>query len=535
MKRRLKVFGKWLNNPESWGLRVSPTGQEEFEFGPFRLDGRRRSLTRDGIPVPVGGRALDVLLALAAAAGETVGKTALLDHVWPGLTVEENNLQVHISALRKTLGEGWIITVPGRGYRLTVPAAGAVPSAVRPAGLLAEGPPLPERPSIAVLAFTNMNGNPDQEYFSDGIADDIITELSRIRWLFVIARNSSFTYKGHPVEVKSVARELGVRYILEGSVRRSGNQVCVVAQLIEAETASHIWAERYDRSVTEVFAVQDEITSAVTNAILPAVTDAEQRRAIRKLPESLGAWEAYQRGLWHLARPAAGNFSEAQRFFQAAIKADPMFASPYYRLAHLFIVEGAVYQRRTVQEIVLLAEPLVQRAIELDPEDADAQAVASSVSAWRGDWAGALAKAEQAVRMSPNSVSAHRALGFCLQNFERQTDAQTEFLTCLRINSRDPMNWLIRLQLGTSHYYAGDYQTAADTLGEASRASPNDPEVHFCLAAALGQLNRTEEAQAALRQATNLVPGRLPTIVPRRRTEDLEHLLDGLRKAGWQG
>jgi adenylate cyclase len=511
------------------GAAVPPTCPLEFEFGPFRLDGFNRSLLRDDVPVSLGGRAFDVLLVLAKAAGGTVSKAALLDQVWPGLTVEENNLQVHVSALRKALGDGWIITVPGRGYLLT-----AKPAA-RAAELLLDGPPLPDLPSIAVLAFTNMSGDMDQEYFSDGIADDIITELSRVRWLFVIARNTSFTYKGHAIDVKQVAHDLGVRYVLEGSVRRSGDRVRVTAQLIEAESASHIWAERYDRHVAEVFAVQDEITASVTTAIVPAVIDAEQRRAMRKLPEGLGAWEAHQRGLWHLARPTARNFEQAQEFFRLAIEADPLFGPPYYRLAHLFIVEGAVYHRRTVQDIISLAEPLVQRAIELDPDDPDAQAVASSVAAWCGDWASALARAEQAVRMGPNSVSAHRALGFCLLNFERPTDAQDEFLTCLRINSRDPMNWLIRLQLGTGYYYGAEYETAADTLREASRASPNDPEVLFCLAAALGQLDRMEEAQAALQQATRLVPGRVPTIVPRRRPEDLEHLLDGLRKAGWKG
>ncbi len=517
------------------GLRVSPTGRQDFEFGPFRLDGRSRRLSRDGVPVSVGGRALDILLALAAASGATVGKAALFDQVWPGLTVEENNLQVHISALRKVLGDGWIITVPGRGYRLIAPTGAAEPAAQKAAESSSDRPPLPERPSIAVLAFTNMNGDPDREYFSDGIADDIITELSRVRWLFVIARNSSFTYKVHPADVKNVARELGVRYILEGSVRHSGNQVRVAARLIEAETASHIWAERYDRDVREVFAVQDEITAAVISAILPAVTDAEQRRAMRKLPENLGTWEAYQRALWHFSRPTVRNFEQARTFFELAIEADPMFAPPYYRLAHLFIVEGAVYHGRTVREIVSLADPLVRRAIELDPDDADAQAVASSVAGWRGDWASSLARAEHAVRMSPNSVSAHRALGFCWLNFERPTDARNEFLTCLRINSRDPMNWLIQLQLGLSYYYECDYEMAADTLAEAGRASPDDPETHFYLAAALGQLDRMTEAQASLQHAANLLPGRLPTIVPRRRNEDLEHLLDGLRKAGWRG
>ena len=162
--------------------------------------------------------------------------------------------------------------------------------------------PLPGKPSIAVLAFANMSGDLEQEYFSDGIADDIITELSRSRLLFVIARNSSFSYKGRAVDVRQVARELGVRYVLEGSVRRGGERVRVSAQLIDADAGIHVWAERYDRKLTDVFAVQDEITNAVTIAIEPAIADAEQRRALRKPPETLGAWEAYQHGLWHIVR-----------------------------------------------------------------------------------------------------------------------------------------------------------------------------------------------------------------------------------------
>ena len=158
------------------------------------------------------------------------------------------------------------------------------------------------KPSIAVLAFTNMSDDRDQEFFSDGIADDIITELSRSRSLFVIARNSSFTYKGRAVDIKQVARELGVRYVVEGSVRRSGGRVRITAQLVDAETGNHIWAERYNRDVHEVFAVQDEISAAVANAVLPAISGAERQRSLRRQPENLGAWEAYQRGLWHMGK-----------------------------------------------------------------------------------------------------------------------------------------------------------------------------------------------------------------------------------------
>ena len=199
-----------------------------------------------------------------------------------------------------------------------------------------QAPAPSDRPSIAVLAFTNMSGDPEQEYFSDGIADDIITELSRMRGLFVIARNTSFTYKGYAIDVKQVGRELGVRYVLEGSVRRGGQRVRVIAQLIDAETGSHVWAERYDRDLADVFVVQDEITFAVTRAIGPAVADAEQRRVLRKPPESLGAWEAYQRGLWHLSQMRVEDATSHVRYFNRALELDPTLAAAHTGLSRLY-------------------------------------------------------------------------------------------------------------------------------------------------------------------------------------------------------
>ena len=207
-----------------------------------------------------------------------------------------------------------------------------------------EALPLPDKPSIAVLPFANLSADPEQEYFSDGVADDIITELSRSRSLFVIARNSSFTYRGRSVDVRQVARELGVRYVLEGSVRRNGAQVRVVAQLIEAETGNHIWAERYDRALEHLFAVQDEITEAVTHAIVPAISHAERQRAIRKAPENLNAWEAHQRGLWHMGKHVPADLERAQHLFRRASELDPLFAAPHAMLAltYMHIYVGAV-------------------------------------------------------------------------------------------------------------------------------------------------------------------------------------------------
>ena len=237
-----------------------------------------------------------------------------------------------------------------------------------------EALPLPDKPSIAVLAFTNMSGDSDQEYFSDGIADDIITELSRVRWLFVIARNSSFAYKGNAIDVKQIGRELGVRYVLEGSVRRGGERVRVNAQLIDAETGSHVWADRYDRGSTDVFAVQDEITLAVTRAIGPAVSDAEQRRALRKPPANLGAWESYQRGLWHLQRWRSEGIPRSREFFNRALELDPMLAAARTGLAMGFHREGAMHATRPLLEALRLSGDEAQKALELDPNDADAHA-----------------------------------------------------------------------------------------------------------------------------------------------------------------
>src|SRR5215831_21360334 len=216
----------------------------EISFGRFRLDLARRELRRDERLVRLGSRALDILCVLASAGGKVVSKDELMERVWAGVVVEEHNIQVHISALRRAFeedgdSESWIVTVPGRGYRLLgspgPPAAGkSAPAA---------GLPVADKPSLAVLPFQNLSGDPEQEYFADGMVEEIITALSRIRWLFVTARNSSFAYTGQNVDVKRVGRELGVRYVLEGSVRRSGNRVRISCQLIDAGTGAHLWAD----------------------------------------------------------------------------------------------------------------------------------------------------------------------------------------------------------------------------------------------------------------------------------------------------
>jgi adenylate cyclase len=259
---------------------------------------------------------------------------------------------------------------PVEAFILELDAAASAPQSIKREALLP-----PDKPSIAVLAVTNMSGDQDQEYFSDGVAEDIITELSRSRSLFVIARNSSFTYKGHAVDVKQVARELGVRYVVEGSVRRSGGRVRVTAQLIDAETGNHIWAERYDRHVEEVFAVQDEITTAVANAIIPAISGLEQRRALRERPDNVGAWEAYQCGLWYMGKCTAADNARARDFFDRAIALDDAFSSAHASFAQSVMMQAVAYGNLPLGEATKLAIDRAQAAVEIDPNDADAQAI----------------------------------------------------------------------------------------------------------------------------------------------------------------
>jgi adenylate cyclase len=240
------------------------------------------------------------------------------------------------------------IARPVRTYRVRIEGEGS--TTVHPLTL-------PDRPSIAVMAFINMSGDPEQEHFGDGIAEDITTALSKLRWLFVIARNSSFIYKSRPTDVKQIGRELGVRYILEGSVRKAGNHVRINSQLIDVITGAHVWAERYDRKLTDLFAVQDEITSSVASEIGPALAEAERQRVMRKAPESLDVWEAYHRGFWHFLKQEPAENENAKIYFQRAIAIDPNFGSGYCGLALTHLWDAWLYHKRSFPECVTVARP----------------------------------------------------------------------------------------------------------------------------------------------------------------------------------
>jgi adenylate cyclase len=423
------------------------------------------------------------------------------------------------------------IARPVRVYRVHDTDTGAKISIARAASVL----PLPDKPSIAVLSFTNMSSDPEQEFLADGIAEDVITALSRYSSLFVIARNSSFTYKGQAFDVKRVGRELGVRYVLEGSLRKAGDRIRVTAQLVEAETGKHIWAERYDRDLADIFAVQDEITEAVTIAVAPAIADAELHRAMRKPPGSLDAWAAYQRGLWHLSKYTSADDVIAEKFFLQATDLDPAFSGGYGGLA-MAQGQAADLHAPGRPETMSSIEALVRKAIALDGADADARSLLSNALWRRADYDGARAEAERALAMTPNLASAHDMFGATLIFSGRPEEGVAALERSIRLDPRDPRSAHRLNRLAVGLYFSGEYVAAVEVAQRAIRLYPNFPLSYRWLAAALGQLGRTEEAGTALEKAISVSPSSFAMYVRERvpwmRPEDYAHMLEGLRKAG---
>jgi adenylate cyclase len=337
--------------------------------------------------------------------------------------------------------------------------------------------------------------------------------------------------------VRQIARELGVGYLLEGSVRRSAGKVRVTAQLIEAETGNHIWAERYDRNLSEIFAVQDEITSEVTTAIVPAVTDAEQRRALRKLPENLDAWEAYQRGLWHLGKFNRTDAVLAQQFFERAIALDAGFAPAHAALSMAFAFHAGVSGALSFDDGLRLAGEHARKAVEIDSNDPEGQAV---VAFWRGSGG----EGEQALRglaetlaENPNSAWAIGINGVILVMLGRTSEGRAALFAAMRLNPRDPSAGLFPGWIAICDYFDGDYAHAVTMANTVLERSPHHTNIYRWLAAALGQLGRRDEARKALEHAitSNLFEFHVRSRPAYFRSEDHEHLLRGLRKAGWQG
>lgn len=517
---------------------MTTAGVAAYRFDGFVLDLVRGTLLgATGNEIPLRRKSYSLLCFLLQNAGRLLDRNMIHRAIWGDVAVTDDAITQCIREIRLALGDVQqhiLKTIPRRGYILA--AQVALASQPHPGGAILETATPFDKPSIAVLAFSNMSTDPDQEYFSDGIADDIITGLSHCQWLFVIARISSFSYRGRSVDVRQIAHELSVRYVLEGGVRRSGTRVRVTARLIEAESGNHIWAERYDHDLTDLFAVQDEITARVINAILPVVTTAEQRCVLRKSPETLDAWEAYQRGLWHMGKGNATDNEHAKTFLGRASVSDPSFAAAYSHLALAYFADGSIYAARPISEATRMARDAALKAVANDPSDADAQAVLAFISYTWDNRDDARERASAALASNASSSWAHGVSGL-LQVWGGQTEeGRQELRTALRLSPHDASNVRFEHNIAISYYYDRDYEQAADAAKRVVRRFASYPHTYCWLSAALGHLGRVDQAREVLCQAIAISPSAFDSYVRKRppwfQPEQHEHLLAGLRKAG---
>ena len=478
--------------------------------GPFRLDAEAEILFRGTEPVGLGQRAVALLRVLVERAGAPVSKDALIEAAWPGVVVEEANLTVQIAALRRVLGEqpggeSWIETLPRRGYRYVGPLATEETGAPVPRTEAAPALALPDRPSIAVLPFQNMSGEAEQEYFADGMVEEITTALSRSRDLFVIARNSSFTYKGRAVGVKQVGSELGVRYVLEGSVRRAAGRVRISAQLVEAETGIHLWAERYDRSLDDIFALQDEISMSVVGAIAPSLREAEIARVKRKRPENLAAYDLVLRALPHVYIAMPEEAVKALPFLERALALEAEYAGAHGFLAWcheiLFVRAGLGHENRDG------AIRHARSAITHGRDDATALALGGFVIAMvEHDRVTAFDALQQALALSPSSSFTLFLGGVALAYGGEAERAIDWGERALRLSPFDRLNYCSYHALAIGHFFRGRYEEAAMAGRRAVQSSPSFSISHTLLAAALAKLGRLEEARVVAARVVALQP-----------------------------
>jgi TolB-like protein/cytochrome c-type biogenesis protein CcmH/NrfG len=495
-----------------------------FAFGPFVLDPEAGTLLRNDDPVAVGHRGVKLLAALVGRPGEILAKTELMDAAWPGTAVEEGNLTVQIAQLRKLLGPAadggeWISTVPRIGYRF-IGAIKQLGSAKR------KLPALPDKPSIAVLPFVNVSSDPEQDFFADGLTEDLITDLSRFPDLFVIARSSVFVYKGKVTDVRAIAEELGVRYLLEGSARRAAGRVRINAQLVDAGSGAHLWAERFDRSLDDIFAVQDEVTGKIVEALLGRLRPLPPRNR----PKNLDAYDLCVRART-LMDDAPQSARETQLMLTRAIALDPDYAEAHRWLA-LNHWMGWVHSGGPTDADRSVALELARKAVALDPNDAGSRWVLAYLLAYERSFSEADAEFAKAIALDPNEADTWAALSDISVLAGRIDEGLEHIGKAFRLNPF-PASWYY-LTLGQAQYADGNYEAVVETL---HREETYRTSSRRFLAAGLAQLGRLEEARAEaelfLVANPHFTISHWVAMEPFRDEATLAHFVDGYRKAGF--
>ncbi len=492
-----------------------------FRFGDFLLATQERKLSRDGIELPLGARAFDMLSFMVANRHRVLTKAEILDAVWPDIAVEESNLTVHVSALRKVLGPKALATIPGRGYQFVLPVGENTP---------VPAPDADKRetafPEVLVIPFTNTSNDPDQEYFADGITEDVITDLSKVAALSVVARNTAFTFKGRSVDVAQTAHDMNLTHVVEGSVRKSGNRIRINAQLVDGATGHPIWAERFDRDLTDIFDLQDQITEAIVAALKVRLVPAE-RVAIQSRPtDNPEAYELYLQARYHHTRLDRRNFEIASRLARKALDIDPDFGLAWALLA---ISQTGLYGLSGSTEHGLQA---AERALALNPDLSEALAAKAFVLAGLGRFDEAFELHERSLQLAPNSYDVRFLYGrTCFQtgrhdeailHWERATElseadlaATSHVAMCYRATGQHEKvldtarRTLARAERVLAENSSDSYAlitgvSALAKLGEAERTKqwavrvkavdPDDPSIDYNIACAMALLGETDAA-----------------------------------------
>jgi TolB-like protein/Tfp pilus assembly protein PilF len=532
----------------------------DFRFDDFEIDVARHELRRAGAVVHIEPQVFDLIVLLVKNRDRIVSKDELIEAIWQGRIISEAALSSRISAARRALGDSGndqslIRTLHKRGFRFVgdveeVAAAAAVAAAQEPAPQpaakdapqlvpSAEPLPLPDKPSIAVLPFQNMSRDPDQEYFADGLTEDIITGLSRQRWFFVIARNSSFTFKGQAVDVRDVAAQLGVRYVLEGSVRKAENRVRVTGQLIDAANGNHLWAERYDRELADIFALQDEITTRVIGSVGPQILVAEAARVRRKPPQSIDAWDLVMQAVPHMWRMSVQEHGRAQELLQQAIDLDPNYAHAHALLGWTYVTMFNLDTRRPIGEFTNKALAAGARAVMLDDDEPWAHLVVGLGHARQRRSQLAFRHLTKSVELNPSFALGHAGLGYALGVGGQPESGLQALEEALRLSPRDPFLAVYAPTVRYMSLFALErYEEAIAVCRSTVALHPHHAGAWRLMTVSLGMLGRTDEAKEALVRTLTMQPDLSSAHVENDTVysdpDVRARFLEGLRKAGLQ-
>jgi TolB-like protein/Tfp pilus assembly protein PilF len=526
-----------------------------FLFGDCILDATRRELSRSGRAIHVEPQVFDLLVYLIRHREQVLSKDELLAAVWGGRIVSESTLNNRINAARRAIGDSgeqqhFIRTVARRGFRFVgevrqepVDSTATLTEPGAPSQVEGEGQPsgpfreASGRPSVAVLPFANMSGDPAQEYFSDGITEDIITALSKHRSLLVIARNSAFAFKGQGSDVRRIGAELRADYIVEGSVRRIGRTVRIAAHLIEADGGRLIWADQFDRDIEEIPGLQDEITCTIVARIEPGVSTIERMRAERKPPEALQAWDLFHLGMKHFYSFSALDNRKAQQLLRRALALDPRLAQACAFLSYAIVLDMLYFDAEPAASLLQEAEALARRGVQLDDQDALIRFVLGRVLLARGAYADALAELETALELNPSLPAVYCGLGDTLAYEGRFSEAIPYFEKAINLSTYDPQRWAYYSYGALAQLFAHRFDKALEWAQKATRI----PNCHYWpfghRVAALGHLEGAAESRNAVAELLQRNPGFSQDFARKRlfyvkKPFQLDVYIEGLRKAG---